>query len=163
MQGMRVRDFLRAKKTVTKAGSWKDGKMPRTAFPLVGTRSLRLSGGWEWRVDQIEGANSSDCRLLIAIREDVEACQAYLSIRRGSDYAVIARLEYHATHPGWHCHAECGSVDDVPVGVIQTSRLRRLPNARAYHRRRAQVTRLDVLNVVYSVLRVSERTGELGL
>lgn len=159
---MRVRDFIQAAKTVTKAGQWKSEKMPRTAFPLVGTKSLRLPATWTWRVDELEGSGGADCRLLIAIREDVEQCRAWLSVRRGRDFAVVARIEYHATHPGWHCHAECGNVDDVPVGVVRSAGQRRLPHAQAFHRdREAAVTKLDARNIAYRLLRIESMAGDL--
>ena len=136
--------------------------MPRTAFPLVGTKSYRLPATWTWRVDELEGACGAECRLLLAVREDIEQCRAWLSVRRGADFAIVARIEYHATHPGSHCHAGCGDVSDLPVGVVRSWGQRRIPQAQAYHRdREAAVTRMDARNMAYRMFRINGRAGDL--
>jgi hypothetical protein len=50
--------------------------------------------------------------------------QAWLGLEVGSDQAVLARLEYHPSHRGWHCHIKKGELNEVGWGVVKHSAFR---------------------------------------
>jgi hypothetical protein len=140
---MRSRDIVRLPKTVTKAGSWKvttgTAKMPPGAFPLSRRSSYRLSRGYHWRVDELEGGGMV-FRLLTAFNTDKSEFEAILGTPVPGGLRVIARLEFHGTHPGWHCHATCRhDHEDVPIGEQSPRMFERAPVAAGRHRRQAFV------------------------
>lgn len=134
---MRARELIFKEKMITKAGEWKSGQaMPKTAFPLSASRSYRLGPKWTWRVDVLECAGA-ECRLVIAFEPMKQTYVAWLSCKRGSGgtYALVAALEFHGDHPGWHCHSVCGKVSDIRIGLTRPPGSIRLPKVGAYHRR----------------------------
>ena len=120
---MSLRALIRQPKTITDAGEWKTGKMPKTSFPLSKTRHFRLGDGWHWRVVVIEGR---DYRLLIALHEYKQNAYATLGEIVGADTKVIASAETHSTHPGWHLHANCGLTATV-AGRMHDPDMTRIP------------------------------------
>jgi hypothetical protein len=123
---MRVRDLVRKPKTISKPGEWKAGKMSRNAFPLSRTRNFILDVRWTWRVDILD-VQGVECRLLTAFEPSKQTFVAWLTLRRGSAYVVVARLEFHGHEPGLHCHACCDDVHDLPTGVVKPFGVRRVP------------------------------------
>lgn len=74
-----------------------------------------------------------DFRALIAYRLDKETYLSLLGEDCGGDMKVLARYEYHATHPGWHFHANCGA--EAPIVGRTGGLTHRLPRGRQTHRR----------------------------
>ena len=113
---MKVRALIVSTKSIVSHGTWATGKMPRTAFPLSksATKAYRL-GNRNWRVVTFD-ACSSNCRLLINYSYALGQYQALLGVQDGGDMKVVAALELHPTHGGWHVHTSCDS-DDVPPGI----------------------------------------------
>lgn len=107
----------RAPKTVVSAGVWKKGKMEKGDFPLSKNSSFRLGAGWEYCVHQLAGSNPM--RLLIALNEGKRDYLAWLAIEHGNDHMIIARLEYHASHLGWHVHLKPDDLAKVSWGVVK--------------------------------------------
>lgn len=116
---MTPRTLVRIKKSVVKPGEWKvvTGKtvMPKTAFPLSRRDGFKLGRGWHWRVDSLE-ITGHRLRLLTAFHQDKEEFLAWLSTPRGESHVIVAQLEFHGDHPGWHCHAACCKIDDIEAG-----------------------------------------------
>lgn len=139
---MRGRDIVKLPKAVTKAGDWKvvtgTAKMPPSAFKLTKRASYILGRGWHWRVDELSGGDLT-FRLLIAFKADTEEYMAWLAMPAGDGLRVIARLEYHGTHPGLHCHSTCEDHEGVPVGDQNPYMFRRAPSAWENHRRQDSV------------------------
>lgn len=112
---MRVKSIIRGEKTVTDWGEWKSGqKMPGTLFPLSKGHSFRVRGCYNWRLVKFNCLDH-EFRLLIFFRLDKQEFDAWLGQQDGNDTKVIVRLEYHATHPGWHVHTNC-ETNDTPSG-----------------------------------------------
>jgi len=116
---MTPRQIIRTPKIVIAEGEWKvvtkKATMPATAFPMTKRDSFRLGRGWHWRVDVLQCCHIR-VRLLTAFNPDTENYVAWLSMPRGENHAVLARLEYHADHGdhcGWHCHAPCCDLSQV--------------------------------------------------
>lgn len=133
---MTPKDVLKAPKAVVQAGSWKvvtgKAKMPTRAFPL--SRPFQLGRNWHWRVDVLEVAGTQ-LRLLTAYEPQREEFRAWLSYQRGSAYVILAQLEFHGTHPGWHCHTYCKDIGDIPPGETRPRNFMRLPSTDKPHRR----------------------------
>lgn len=128
---MQLKSLKRAKKEIAEWGKWSSGSLPKSFFPLSKTK-IKVSKLSRWKVIKFtcEGA---DFAVLIVYRIDKEQYWSYLAENLGSDMTVIARLEYHATHPGWHMHSNCDTSKNVPGrtgGLIQ-----RIPQVSSPHRR----------------------------
>lgn len=141
---------VRAAKVIADAGAWKVGKMPASAFPLSKSASYRLGGAWQWRVLQLLEQGRS-YRLLVAVDPVKRQYQAWLGLEHGSDQALIARLELHASHLGWHCHLKTGDLDKVSRGVVKDchprERLKLCPGAKAFDKDNALDIAFRAFNV----------------
>lgn len=139
---MRVKDILRADKVITDPGKWRQDKMPATAFPLrKGKRSAYiLRSAWRWRLVRFTALNHS-FRAVIAYRQDVDEYRGYLGMDVDGDTRLILEYAYHGSHdpPGWHVHSTCSDIEELPVGVMRSPRLRRFPKGYRTHRRRLLV------------------------
>lgn len=105
---MSLKRLVSAEKQITKAGAWASGsKMPKSAFPLSKQAKFKVGSCFRWRLVEFtcEGA---DYRLLIFYRLDLLRFTAMLGRDDGGDMCVLARYEFHGSHPGWHSHVNCG-------------------------------------------------------
>lgn len=116
---MNLWKLRKAKKSEISIGNWSTGKMPRTAFPMSGsrTRAYRLGKAWNWSIITFNSADSQ-YRILVAFRTDKEQFQAKLAVNDAGDMKLVARLEYHPTHDGWHVHYANQPMDKVPSGIV---------------------------------------------
>lgn len=123
---MRLRNIILAEKENLTLGPWSQGKMPRTAFPLSksGGKAYRL-GNRRWRVVTFE-VRGTGFRLLVNYSAELGQFQAMLGMLVGPDTKVIAQYEKHPTHKGWHTHAACGDLSEVPPGIKRGPWLRDL-------------------------------------
>jgi hypothetical protein len=119
---MRALLAIREPKTLTSVGKWQSGKrMPRTAFPLSKSHSYPHGSSFDWCVCEA-AAGSNAYRLLVAFDPAKEQYRAWLGLISGSDQALLARLEFHPSHKGWHCHLKRGPLDRVARGVVKETR-----------------------------------------
>jgi hypothetical protein len=116
LPNMLLRHIILAKKVISAPGQWQSGKMPRTAFPLSKSKAkaYRL-GNRRWRALSFT-ADGNLFRLLVSYSYDLGQFQAMLGMDDGGDTKLLARLERHPTHAGWHMHVTCDS-DDAPPGI----------------------------------------------
>lgn len=117
---MRALRAAREKKSIVEGGKWQTGKMPRTAFPLSKSHSYALGSSWRWRILDLT-AGPKRFKLLVAYEKAKAQYRAWLGMEVGTDQALLARLEYHPSHRGWHCHLKTGEMSDVACGVIRES------------------------------------------
>lgn len=159
---MRVRGVVAKLKVVSKAGEWKSGKMTRTAFPLHRNRSFTLGTHWSWRVDVLD-VEGTEMRLLTAFEPSKQNFLAWLSYKRGDSYVVLARLEFHGTHPGLHAHAVCDEdVKEITAGVVKPFGTKRLPEATNTHRRtKYEMTEATALSTAFNFFNVQGAEGEM--
>lgn len=110
--------------------------MPKTnsRFPLSKNRGIRLGAGWTWTVLNLSAGNK-DFRMLIAYHVGKENYQAVLGYEFDADTHVIACLEYHGTHAGWHVHGCCSAPEKMNVGRMRYPDMKRLPSGKSKHRR----------------------------
>lgn len=99
--------------------------MPKAAFPLSKNNSFRLGTGWDWCVHTLD-CEGQAMRLLIAFHAGKQEYLAWLAIDTGTDLGLIARLEHHASHLGWHVHLKPNDLTKLAYGVVkqQGERLR---------------------------------------
>jgi hypothetical protein len=161
LRGQQIRS---ADKVVSDWGKWQIGGMPPAAFPLSKRRgrAYRLGSSYKWRVIQF-AALGETCRLLVVYNADKEQYRATLAIDRDRDMIVVASLEFHGTHPGWHLHGACGDIDTHPMGSMRGPLQRRFPKARTTHRRHDfKVTNEDsALDVAAKFFRLHKTEGAL--
>lgn len=120
---MKALATLRSKKIIVDAGDWANGKIPRSAFPLSHVGPHRLGKAWHWCVFRLSDGSLS-YRLLVAFEPGKRQYFAWLGVEFGSDQALVGRVEFHASHDGWHCHWKTGPLVDVPRGSVKAGALR---------------------------------------
>lgn len=150
---------IRGQKELIESGGWQSGKMPRTCFPLSKNKSFTLGAGWDWRVFTLQ-SGSDVFRLLVAFRSDKEQYLAWLGLKDGDDQALLARLEFHPSHHGWHCHIKPSPTDLVTRGVVKQPREKtRLCNGSD----KFGVTKLDAAAIAFRIFNVQPQViaGEL--
>lgn len=123
------------------------------AFPLSHVRgSIRLGKAWQWCVHLVEDAERQ-YRLLVAFDAGKGQYWAWLGAVFGDDQALVARVEFHASHDGWHCHWKTGPIAEVPRGAVKS----RFPK----ERRRScpdhspKVSRSDAFGIAYRMYNVT--------
>ena len=109
---------LRTKKRVVSATTWGAGKVPSAAFPLAHTGPVSLGKAWQWCVYTLSDGTLS-YRLLVAFEPAKRQFWAWLGVAFGTDQALIGRVEWHASHDGWHCHWKTGPLADVSRGSVK--------------------------------------------
>ena len=158
---MRLQEIIRADKRITDGGEWKRRqKMPKNYFPLSKNKSYQIPAKWDaWRVVRF---NALGCyfRLLIAFDAGYEEYRGWLARERGADMVLLARLEHHGSHPGWHCHANCDDPSMQTPGVVKGFGDRRIPKARHRHRRtRFEVTEANALSTAFEFFGIDGQVG----
>ena len=106
--------------------------------------------------------------IVIAFHEGKELYAAHLVQPVGHDDSlVLASLEYHGTHPGWHLHVNCsGDSSKNNVGRLRYPAQRRIPDGKKIHRdRKIPITQVAALEPVIVFFRVdmSSSNGSLPL
>jgi hypothetical protein len=152
--------MVQLSKDVTEAGSWKvvtgkGGKMPPSAFQLSRRHSVNIGRNWHWRVDAVR-SGSIHFRLLTCFNPEIEEYRAWLSAPRGEAHVIVAQLEFHGTHPGWHCHFACCDIADVEPGQGHPRSAYRFPDGDGKHRRKDfDVTESSALTRAFNFFRVT--------
>ena len=92
--------------------------MPRSTFPLSRTHSYPLGSGFDWCICEAASANHA-YRVLVAFDAAKAQYRAWLGLICDHDTKLLARLEYHPDHKGWHIHTKVGMLKDVVRGVVK--------------------------------------------
>lgn len=144
---------IRIRKTINGGGNWNRGKkMPRRAFPLSRSRSYALGPSWDWCVYELS-ANGQKFNLLVALDAVKQQYLAWLGFQDQHDLVVLARLEYHPDHRGWHCHTKKGLVADAARGVVKESH-RRERVVLCGHDEGFTVSQIDAIGLAFRVFNV---------
>jgi hypothetical protein len=158
---MRALRAVRLSKAVVEAGRWRQDKMPRLDFPLSKSKGYCLGIGWHWGVWRLTG-DSSFFKLLVAFHPGKEEYRAWLALEDGTDSALLARLQHHATLHGWHLHCRRNNLADVARGMVKESE--------AHERRRDcrdqsafTITRMDALSLAFRMFKVTDSPAPEGL
>jgi len=80
-------------------------------------------------------------------------------IDAAGDTKVLATLEFHPTHDGWHAHAACGDIAAVPSGVKRGSWVSRLCGKGQAHKRGCPNTDNEAYQRAATFFRMGARAG----
>lgn len=113
---------------MTDKGKWSNKKLPKTGgpFPLSKTKSVRLGDQWDTRFVKMS-FDGHEYVLMIGLNQKKQEFAAYLGVRIGDNSLILARLEYHSTHPGVHIHSCCGTHEPGWVSRTGHPGLKRIP------------------------------------
>lgn len=92
--------------------------MPATAFPLSRSHSYQVGASWHWCVADA-AADGREFKILVAFHPGKLDYRAWLGLRYGNDFTLLARLEHHQSHKGWHIHCKRGLCDGLIRGVVK--------------------------------------------
>lgn len=129
---MKLSEVLRSKKKSISATHWTTEKIRTKDFPLARGR-YPLTRRWRWKVERFE-ALTRRFRLLVAYHTIVPEFIAVLGEEVVGDCRVLASLEYHRTHPGWHVHSSCEHIERLPIGLTRPLQFSRIPGNNMPHR-----------------------------
>lgn len=123
---MRLKDIIKAEKTQTDFGAWREGHIQRSAFPMskVKEKAYKYGKAYKWRLVRFQ-ALGKRVRVLIVLNEEKQIFRARLGVERGNDMAVLCDYEFHASEPGWHCHFTLKQLDSVEEGAARDGKRKR--------------------------------------
>lgn len=132
---MNLRGIIAAEKSAVDTGDWKRGEIPRPKWPSRRAKAKAYKYGplYQWRIISFQ-AGGQDCRVLLLFNESKQIFRATLGVTRGGETTVLCDYEYHASEPGWHCHARCGDLASINPAHNRFGGVR-LPRASSFHRR----------------------------
>lgn len=155
---MKALSAIRTEKVLVEAGAWKNGKIPKAAFPLSHVKAHhRLGKSWHWAVHLVADQHRQ-YRLLVAFEPGKRQYWAWLGAVYGDDQAVIARVEFHASHDGWHCHWKTGELVEVSRGAVKAP----FPQERRHGCNGAppDVSRSDAFGIAFRLFNVNASSEE---
>ena len=128
-------EFIRAEKSDIDEGHWQSGHVTPSAFPLSKAKKKHLKFGpeYKWRLVKFTCLGFR-CRILILFNDKKQICRSTFGVEQEIDLVILCNHEYHADHPGWHCHLAVGPHEKVAPGIIRTGQ-RRWPQSKARHAR----------------------------
>ena len=135
---MRVRHLVRQAKTITSDTGWRDDALPpRHSGVYLRTRPAKPD--WKWRSAQGH-CDQNEYILLCEVNEAKDNWRGWLIRKLGDEGSIVARYEYHGSHPGIHVHADCmrGGVESGPSSIkvalripaVSSDRMRLPPSRR---------------------------------
>lgn len=141
-------------------GAWHSGNITKAEFPLSHVGKLKLSKAWSWCV-HVVADGAQEYRLLVAFEPGKNQYWAWLAMVFGSDQAVIGRVEFHASHDGWHCHWKTGEAVEVPRGAVKAPGLKE--RRRGCDGSPKSVSKVDAFGLAYKLFNVSVPPMEFGV
>lgn len=132
---MKLKEFIRGEKANVHHGEWGDEKLRQKDFPLSkrGGRVYPLTRQWRWRMTTL-AFKDRKFRIMTTYHKAVPEFAAVVAEDLGKDSRVVARLEFHGSHDGWHMHPICTDFDNVVSGITKPHGTVRLPSAKGFHR-----------------------------
>ena len=132
---MKLRSLIVAKKSSVKAGEWRRGEIPRPLWPSrrAKAKAYKFGPQYQWRIVAYYAAGL-ECRLRILLNLDKQIFRATMAVMQEGDTVILCDYEFHASEPGWHCHARCDDLSEVNASTNRFGS-RRLPATRSFHRR----------------------------
>jgi hypothetical protein len=129
---MRVRKLIRREKAKKSDTAWSDKDLPPRHAPIY-PKSRPIRAGWKWRAAHAE-ADDTAFILTALCNPSRDNWKAMLIMETPSGSSVVARFEYHGSHPGLHSHAHCDR-SGIEVGASGMDHLARIPKPGQFHRR----------------------------
>jgi hypothetical protein len=114
---VRLRQLVSAPKSEIKIGAWHSGKVPKADFPMA-KQAYGLGASFRWCVISFV-ALGVECRVLVVVNFQKQKFEAIFGALATGTARILCSYEYHATEPGWHCHAACDDLATVPLGYMR--------------------------------------------
>lgn len=164
---MKLRGLVGAPKASVNTGSWRKGEIPRSQWPSrrAKAKAYRYGPLYQWRIITF-GAKGYDCRVLLLFNESKQIFRARFGVMVGGDTVTVCDYEWHASEPGWHCHAKCDDLTSLDAATNRFGSMR-IPKAAGYHRRntfqfrKSPLTAQIAFNCAISVFRIDKTEDQL--
>jgi len=155
---MRIRQLIHMPKSQTSDTTWSVQDLPPRHAPIY-SRSRPIRAGWKWRSAQ---ADADDTKFVLTVLCNPlrDNWPAMLTVETFTGASVVARFEYHGSHPGVHGHAHCER-GGIEVGASSIDNLMRTPSAGRHHRRTHAWTEETFWNAARSFFRIKDDIGPL--
>lgn len=155
---MRVRHLLSEVKTpIEDSGNWSKSDLP-PRWCSIYPRSKPTRAGWQWRSVRAK-AGEKEYLAVARCNPMRDNWQALLILESRSGPSVIARYEYHGSHPGKHVHSDCNR-SGLEIGASSMDNLARFPNASSFHRRIEALTPASFWRSAKDFFRIASQSGE---
>lgn len=159
---METKTLITAPKMQLRTGEWKRGPIPRSQWPSRRAKSKAYKFGprYQWRIITFI-ACGYDCRVRILLNVEAQIFRATFGVTEDGETKVICDYEWHASEPGWHCHARCGPVAEIDAAKNRFGSIR-LPSARNFHRRQdfkfgnTEINEVTAFNCAVTVFRIRQ-------
>jgi hypothetical protein len=157
---MRLRHLIQSAKIQHSDTGWMTSDMPPRHSPIY-NRTRPIRAGWKWRAAHCSrGEDRFILTALCNVKRD--NWQAYLMAGTVAGASVVARFEYHGSHPGLHCHGHCER-GGIEAGASGLDSLMRFPKAGAPHRRTNAWTEHTFWEAARRFFRVRDEGRQLDL
>jgi hypothetical protein len=164
---MDLKALIRAAKSSVKTGEWKQGEIPRAQWPSRRAKSKFYKWGplYKWRIVTFS-ALGRECRVLILLNENKQIFRASFGVTDKGDTTVLCDYEFHASEPGWHCHARCDDIATIDAGTNRFGS-DRLPKYNSPHRRtefkfgKSDLSVVSAFNCAVTVFGIDKGDGAL--
>lgn len=148
---MRLGAIIRAEKSDIQIGAWGQGHIPPRQFYLrAKPTTFKLGPLWEWAVIKFT-ALGQQFRILVLFNGAKEIYRAILAVDIGGEMKALCVHEFHASEPGWHCHAVLDS-QSAPTGWARRG-MRRHPRGAKIHEP-FDVTKGNALRIAQKIYRI---------
>lgn len=155
---MRIRSLLRQRKKLITESQWSCNDLPPRYCPIyIRTRPMR--NGWKWRSARAESSEFTFTMTALC-NPSRGNWQSMLIAHIDEGYSVVARYEYHDSHPGLHSHAHCER-GGIETGSSGLDNLIRVPRAGSAHRRCTAWTESSFWLSSKKFYRIFDNTGPL--
>lgn len=162
---MKTKALIAADKESVRTGEWRRGKIPRSHWPSRRAKSKAYKYGprYQWRIITFT-ANGYDCRVRLLLNMDAQIFRASFGVTEDGETKTICEYEFHASEPGWHCHAKCEHVEEIDPSKVRFGS-ERLPAYRSHHRRgefkfgKSDIDEVTAFNCAVTVFRIRNGGG----
>ena len=164
---MRLMDVVKAEKSAMNARDWAAGEIPRSLWPSkkAKPKAYKIGPAYQWRIVSFHTLGH-DWRVRILLNVDKHIFRATLGVHLKGEMVVVCEYEFHASEPGWHCHARCEEVSTLDPATNRAGS-RRIPSARTKHRdiefrfKKAELTTSNALNCAADFFGLDKTGGGL--
>lgn len=139
--------------------------MPRKNWPSrkAKAKAYKYGKSYSWRVITFNSSHL-ECRVRILLNEQKQIFRASLGVTENGDTKMLCEYEFHASEPGWHCHARCENISEIDANRTRYGAIR-IPMAKSKHRRldftfRGQLlSKVTAFNCTIQFFKIEERGG----
>ena len=164
---MDLQGLIAAKKASVRTGDWKRGEIPRAQWPSrrAKAKAYKFSDLYQWRIISFS-AEGQDCRVRILLNESKQIFRASFGVTVAGETTTLCEYEWHASEPGWHCHARCDDFAKLDPSFNRFG-AQRIPAYGRHHRRtefkfrKSPLTAFTAFNCAVEVFKIDRGDGVL--